>query len=159
MSSFSRTKGSDLKRHNVQELVDMTLDLVKYDKRMKNITVHIEVPKGLPKVVVDETQLIQVMVNIVLNAADAMASTGTLDISAGMIDKEVEICIADTGPGIPGEHLEKIFDPFFTTKEKGTGLGLAVSYNIIKSYHGDIVVENRPGGGTIFKVRLPYHES
>jgi signal transduction histidine kinase len=56
------------------------------------------------------------------------------------------------------EHLEKIFDPFFTTKEKGTGLGLAVSYDIIKGYQGDIVVENRPEGGTIFKVRLPYHE-
>lgn len=159
MSSFSRTKGSDLKHHNVQELVDMTLDLVKYDKRMKNIRVNVKIPEGLPKVVVDETQLIQVLVNIVLNAADAMSSGGTLDISAEEIDNEVEICTADSGPGIPVEHLEKIFDPFFTTKEKGTGLGLAVSYNIVKSYHGDIVVENRPGGGTIFRVRLPYHES
>ena len=159
MSSFSRTKGSDLKHHNVRELVDMTLDLVKYDKRMKNIMVNVKIPEGLPKVVVDETQLIQVLVNIVLNAADAMASGGTLDISAEEVDNEVEICTADSGPGIPAEHLEKIFDPFFTTKEKGTGLGLAVSYNIVKSYHGDIVVENRPGGGTIFRVRLPYHES
>jgi PAS domain S-box-containing protein len=159
MSSFSRTKGSDLKHHDVRELVDMTLDLVKYDKRMKNIAVNVKIPEGLPKVVVDETQLIQVLVNIVLNAADAMASGGTLDISAGKVNEEVEICTEDTGSGIPVEHLEKIFDPFFTTKEKGTGLGLAVSYNIVKSYHGDIVVENRPGGGTIFRVRLPYHES
>ena len=158
MSSFSRTKGSDLKRHNVRELVEMTLDLVKYDKRMKNIKVNVIIPEELPRVVVDETQLIQVLVNIVLNAADAMASGGSLDISAKKVEKEVEICTADTGPGIPLEHIEKIFDPFFTTKEKGTGLGLAVSYNIIKGYHGDIVVENRPGGGTIFKVRLPYHE-
>jgi PAS domain S-box-containing protein len=158
MSSFSRTKGSDLKRHNVRELVEMTLDLVKYDKRMKNIKVNVIIPEELPRVVVDETQLIQVLVNIVLNAADAMASGGSLDISAKKVEKEVEICTADTGPGIPPEHIEKIFDPFFTTKEKGTGLGLAVSYNIIKGYHGDIVVENRPGGGTIFKVRLPYHE-
>lgn len=159
MSSFSRTKGSDLKHHNVRELVDMTFDLVKYDKRMKNITVNVKIPEGLPKVVVDETQLIQVLVNIVLNAADAMASGGTLDISAAEGDKEVEIRAADSGPGIPVEHLEKIFDPFFTTKEKGTGLGLAVSYDIIKGYQGDIVVENRPEGGTIFRVRLPYHES
>ncbi len=158
MSSFSRTKGSDLRQHNVHELVDMTLDLVKYDKRMKNIKVNVVIPEDLPKVVVDETQLMQVLVNIVLNAADAMAGGGSLDISAKKVEKEVEICMADTGPGIPVEHLEKIFDPFFTTKERGTGLGLAVSYNIIKGYHGDIVVENRPGGGTIFKVRLPYHE-
>ena len=158
MSSFSRTKGSDLKCHDVRELVTMTLDLVKYDKRMKNIRVNIDIGAGLPKVMADETQLIQVLVNIILNAADAMASEGTLDISAGEVDREVEICIADTGPGIPAGHMEKIFDPFFTTKEKGTGLGLAVSYNIIKSYQGDILVENRPEGGSIFKVRLPYHE-
>jgi PAS domain S-box-containing protein len=159
MSSFSRTKGSDVRHHNVRELVDMTLDLVKYDKRMKNIAVNVRIPEGLPKIVVDETQLIQVLVNIVLNAADAMPSGGTLDISAEKVNEEVEIRTEDTGSGIPVEHLEKIFDPFFTTKEKGTGLGLAVSYNIVKSYHGDIVVENRPGGGTIFRVRLPYHES
>ncbi len=97
--------------------------------------------------------------NIILNAADAMSSSGTLDIKAERLERDVEISFSDTGPGIPVEHMEKIFDPFFTTKEKGTGLGLAVSYNIIKSYRGDIVVENKPGGGTIFKVRLPYYES
>jgi signal transduction histidine kinase len=159
MSSFSRTRASDLKHHDVHELVAMTLDLVKYDKRMKDIKTEIKIPAGLPQVVVDETQLIQVLMNIILNAADAMSSGGALDITACGLDKEVEISIADSGTGIPIDHLEKIFDPFFTTKEKGTGLGLAVSYNIIRSYQGDILVENRPEGGTIFKVRLPYYES
>jgi PAS domain S-box-containing protein len=159
MSSFSKTSTSDLKHHDVHELVNLTLDLVKYDKRMKNITVNLQIPKALPKVIVDETQSIQVFMNIILNAADAMSNEGTLDITAKQQDREVEISFSDSGPGIPADHLEKIFDPFFTTKEKGTGLGLAVSYNIIKSYRGDIVVENKPGGGTIFKVRLAYYES
>ncbi len=159
MSSFSKTKASDLRHHDARELVAMTLDLVKYDKRMKGIDINIDIPDRLPQVVVDETQLIQVLMNIILNAADAMSSGGRLDIAAQELAKEVEISIADSGPGIPGAHMEKIFDPFFTTKEKGTGLGLAVSYNIVKSYQGDILVENRPGGGSVFRVRLPYYES
>lgn len=159
MSSFSRTATSDLRKHDVRELVDMTLELVRYDKRMKNIKINIDTPDDLPKVMVDETQLIQVFMNIILNAADAMSSGGDLDIIARKLEKEVEVLFSDSGPGIPNEYIEKIFDPFFTTKEKGTGLGLAVSYDILKSFKGDILVENKTKGGTIFKVRLPYHES
>jgi signal transduction histidine kinase len=159
MSSFSKTATSDLKPHDVRELVRLTLDLVKYDKRLKNIQINLDIPDALPGVIVNETQSIQVFMNIILNAADAMPNGGALDIKAESLERDVEVSFSDTGPGIPVEHMEKIFDPFFTTKEKGTGLGLAVSYNIIKSYRGDIVVENRPEGGTIFKVRLPYYES
>ena len=159
MSSFSKTRTSELRHHNIRELVDLTLDLVKYDKRMKNMRTAIDIPADLPQVVVDETQFIQVLMNIVLNAADVMPQGGALEISARRLAKEVEISIADSGPGISPEHMEKIFDPFFTTKEKGTGLGLAVSYSIIKGYQGDILVENKPGGGTVFRVRLPFHES
>ena len=159
MSSFSKTATSDLKSHDVRELVMLTLDLVKYDKRLKDIEIRMDIPDELPGVVVNETQSIQVFMNIILNAADAMPSGGVLYIKAVKLERDVEISFSDTGPGIPPEHLEKIFDPFFTTKEKGTGLGLAVSYNIIKSCQGDIVVQNKPEGGTIFQVRLPYYES
>ncbi|MBA4372854.1 MAG: hypothetical protein C0402_08305 [Thermodesulfovibrio sp.] len=159
MSSFSKTRTPDLRRIDIQDVVRQTLDLVKYDKRMKHIKIGIDIPGGLPGVSVDETQLIQVLMNIILNAADAMPGGGALDIAAQGMDRELEVSVADTGTGISPEYIEKIFDPFFTTKEMGTGLGLAVSYNIIKSYQGDILVENRPGGGTIFRVRLPYYES
>lgn len=159
MSGFSRTKGSELKPHTLSELVDLTLDLIRYDKRMKHIAVTKDVPADLPGIMVDETQLIQVFMNIILNAADAMGNGGSLAISAGRDEKELEVSFADTGSGISEENREKIFDPFFTTKETGTGLGLSVSYSIIKSYKGDILVEPRPGGGTIFRVRLPYYES
>ncbi|MBP1746809.1 MAG: hypothetical protein H6Q54_1424 [Deltaproteobacteria bacterium] len=159
MSSFSRTAISELKPLDVRDLVVLTLDLVKYDKRMKNITIDLDIPEELPRVIVNETQSLQVFMNIILNAADAMSGNGALEIKAERLERYVEVSFSDTGPGIPVEHMEKIFDPFFTTKEKGTGLGLAVSYNIIKSYQGDIEVGNKPGGGTIFKVRLPYYES
>ena len=138
MSSFSRTAISDLKPLDVRELVWLTLDLVKYDKRLKHITIDLDIPEELPRVIVNETQSIQVFMNIILNAADAMSGSGALEIKAQRLERYVEISFSDTGPGIPVEHMEKIFDPFFTTKEKGTGLGLAVSYNIIKSYQGDI---------------------
>jgi PAS domain S-box-containing protein len=159
MSSFSKMRTSDLRHHDARELVDMTLDLVKYDKRMKGITISVDIAETMPPVRVDETQMIQVLMNIILNAADAMTNGGILEIRAKELEDEVEISVADSGSGIPSEDMEKIFDPFFTTKEKGTGLGLAVSYNIIKSYQGDILVENRPEGGTMFRVRLPYYES
>ncbi len=157
MSSFSKTAATDLRPYDIHELVDSTLELVRYDKRMKNINTNIEMPDNLPKVMVDETQLIQVFLNIILNAADAMSNQGLLEITSRKLDGEVEISFADSGPGIPDEYIEKIFDPFFTTKEKGTGLGLGVSYSIIKSYKGDISAENKVGGGAIFRVRLPYH--
>ena len=159
MSGFSKTALADMKSHNLHELVALTLDLVKYDKRMKNIKVNVSVPDSLPMVSGDETQLIQVFMNIILNAADAMQDRGSLDISAAQTNGMVDIYFSDSGPGIPEENLKRIFDPFFTTKEKGTGLGLAVSYSIIKSFEGDIAAENRPEGGTIFKVRLPYNET
>jgi len=159
MSGFSKTAIADMKSHNLHELVSLTLDLVKYDKRMKDIKVNVSVPDSLPLVSGDETQLIQVFMNIILNAADAMPGSGMLDIFAAQTNGLVDIFFSDSGPGIPQENLKRIFDPFFTTKEKGTGLGLAVSYSIIKSFQGDITAENRPEGGTIFKVRLPYNET
>lgn len=158
MSSFAKTTMKDLKYHHVRDLIGMTLDLVKYDKRMKNIKITQDIPEDLPSVRVNETQSIQVFVNIILNAADAMLNQGVLEIRAQRLEHDVEISFSDTGPGISEENMEKIFDPFFTTKEKGTGLGLAVSYNIIKGYQGDIIAENGPQGGTIFRVRVPHHE-
>ncbi len=158
MSSFSKTTMGDLKYHHARDLIAMTLDLVKYDKRMKDIKITLDIPDDLPKVRVNETQSIQVFMNIILNAADAMLNEGALEITAQKLEHEVEISFSDTGPGISPEHMEAIFDPFFTTKEKGTGLGLAVSYNIIKGYQGDIIAENKSDGGTIFRVRVPHHE-
>ncbi|HYA86240.1 MAG TPA: PAS domain S-box protein [Nitrospirota bacterium] len=116
----------------------------------------------------DEGQISQVIQNIVLNADQAMAEAGTIVITARNVQtpdmnlpptlaygKYVEINITDTGIGIPEKHLSKIFDPYFTTKEKGSGLGLATSYSIIKNHNGEIHVKSELGKGTTFLIYLP----
>lgn len=155
MSSFSKTTAPDIKLHKINGLLNSTLELVRYDKRLKDIDINIEIPSDLPEVMVDGNQTIQIFMNIIFNAGDAMPSGGALSIKASVIDKDIEVSFRDTGPGIPEEHMAKIFDPFFSTKEKGTGLGLAVSYSMVKGFGGDITAQNAPEGGAIFKVRLP----
>jgi len=107
---------------------------------------------------VDADQIQQVFMNILLNAADAMAKNGgTLTIKTDLKDGIAEVSFIDTGFGIAREHLSKLFDPFFTTKEtgKGTGLGLAISYGIIQGHNGDIDVESEQGKGSTFRIKLP----
>jgi PAS domain S-box-containing protein len=158
MSSFSKTTASNIKKYNIYQIIDATLELVRYDKRMKNVSIHVNAPKDLPAIKVDDTQLIQVFMNIIFNAADAISDKGTLDITAKRTADDVEVAFSDSGHGVPTEYAEKIFDPFFTTKDKGTGLGLGVSYSIMKSFNGDISFENKAEGGSIFRVRLPSYE-
>ena len=102
-------------------------------------------------------KLQQVFLNLFLNARDAMASGGTLEVRAWGEDGALRVDVADTGPGIPPENLERIFDPFFTTKggRKGTGLGLSVTYGIVKEHGGAIEVESRPEAGTRFRLKFP----
>jgi two-component system NtrC family sensor kinase len=113
----------------------------------------------LPVVEADQSQLQQVFMNIILNAADAMNGTGRLVLATRESDTAgfVDIAISDTGSGIPPENLDRIFDPFFTTKGvgHGTGLGLSVSYGIVQNHGGDITASSTPGKGTTFTVSLP----
>ena len=163
MSAFSRSKDDDVRMHNVGELVSSTVDLVKYDRRTMNINISLNIPEDIPYVNVNGGQIIQIITNLVLNAADAMGEGGELLISAEhfLIDNssdEVHILFADSGPGIDAVNLKRVFDPFFTTKATGTGLGLAVSHSIAKSFGGNITVSSEVGKGTTFIVRLPAHE-
>ncbi len=158
MSSFSKTKAEDIKDHNIKELIQSTIDLVKFDKRTKNINITIEIPEKLPYIYADGNQLIQVFMNLILNAADAMENGGSLMIRAWAENNQVCIAFKDTGHGIPEEIRDRIFEPFFTTKDRGTGLGLAVSYSIVQSFGGKIELESKPQEGTTFIIRLPAHE-
>jgi signal transduction histidine kinase len=105
----------------------------------------------------NEHQLQQVFTNLMVNAQQAMPEGGKLTISTAQNNGFVEIDFADTGSGIPEEHLDKVFDPFFTTKApgEGTGLGLSVTYGIIRDMGGKITVESKLDKGTVFKVKLP----
>jgi two-component system cell cycle sensor histidine kinase/response regulator CckA len=124
--------------------------------------------KDLWKIVADEGQISQVIQNIVLNADQAMLEAGRVEVRLRNVQapapglpndlakgEYVDISIKDTGIGIPGKYLQKIFEPYFTTKDKGSGLGLATSYSIIKNHNGEIKVESEPGKGTTFRIYLP----
>ncbi|NOZ84134.1 MAG: hypothetical protein GXP60_04915 [Epsilonproteobacteria bacterium] len=159
MSGFSKNKTEKMKSLGVKKLIQSTIDITRYDRRTKKIDIQLNMPDNLPEIYIDEDQLTQVFMNLILNAADAMPEGGSLIITGQSNDKEVSISFKDTGPGIAKNHLEKIFEPFFTTKDKGTGLGLAVSYTIVKNYGGRIDVESLSDKGANFIVRLPVYES
>jgi signal transduction histidine kinase len=103
----------------------------------------------------DQGQMEQVFINLFTNAAEAMAGRGELRVTISSTEALATIQVADSGPGIPRESLDKIFEPFFTTKDKGTGLGLAIVYNLIKKNHGEIVVASEDSKGTVFTITLP----
>ena len=131
---------------------------VSSDKTKVGTVVDKQFKTGTPMLFVDGDQIQQVFMNILLNAADAMAGEGgNLTIKTDLRDGLAEVSFTDTGCGISKEHLSKLFDPFFTTKEtgKGTGLGLAISYGIVQSHGGEIEVESEVGKGSTFRIKLP----
>jgi two-component system NtrC family sensor kinase len=159
---FAKPKEPTLVKTDVNAVIDKTLKLVQNMLDVSNIDTRLDLAPGLPSVFMDESQIQQVFVNIIVNAIQAMSTGGRLTISTGM-GKEpetVEVSFADTGKGISQKFLPHIFDPFFSTKEEGgTGLGLWVSYGIIKNHGGNILVESRPGTGTCFTVQLPVYKN
>jgi two-component system NtrC family sensor kinase len=155
---FARQRKPDKKEWDIHILIDNTLTLVEKQAPFQNIKIDKQFKSGIPLLFVDGDQIQQVFMNILLNAADAMAGNGgTLTIKTDLKDKMAEISFTDTGCGMAKEHLSKLFAPFFTTKEtgKGTGLGLAISYGIIQSHNGDIEVESQVGKGSTFRIKLP----
>jgi two-component system NtrC family sensor kinase len=155
---FSRPKEPHLALVEPNQVIQKTLELVHNMLDVSNIRTKLELDENLPDVYIDEHQIQQVLVNISTNAIQAMGSGGRLAIKSRYLEQEdeVEFEIRDTGKGIPAEYLEHIFDPFFTTKEEGgTGLGLWVSYGIIKQHQGNIRVESSADSGTVFFITLP----
>jgi len=142
---------------HINELIDTSCDLVKHQISLQNVRLVKGYDLALPAIMADPNQLQQVFINIMLNAYQAMPDGGTLHITTKMVGSELQVIFADTGTGIPPENVQNIFDPFFTTKEvgEGTGLGLSVSYGIIKAHGGDIEVESQVGKGTTFVIKLP----
>lgn len=155
--NFSRTGPGELADVDLNRVVEETLSLVAHPLKTSQIQVVKQLTAGIPAVRGSANKLQQVFLNLFLNARDAMPSGGMLEIRTGAHNGSVEIEIVDTGNGIPLEHIHKIFDPFFTTKTvgRGTGLGLSVSYGIIKEHAGKIDVRSTPGRGTAFHVEFP----
>ncbi|MGO9015390.1 MAG: ATP-binding protein [Dissulfurispiraceae bacterium] len=155
LSGFTKIPSGESLLCMVNEIIDTALNLIRYDKKAKGISILKEFSSDLPEIVTDANQLSQVFVNLTLNAIDAMPDGGTLTVRSFTRDGSVAIQFQDTGIGIPKKDINKIFDPFYTTKEKGTGLGLAVSYDIIKKMNGTLTVSSVAGKSTTFTILLP----
>jgi two-component system, NtrC family, sensor kinase len=155
--NFSRTGAAELADIDVNRVVEETLSLVAHPLKTSHIRIVKQLGDGLPTVRGSANKLQQVFLNLFLNARDAMPTGGMLEIRTSAHNGSVEIEVADTGAGIPREHINRIFDPFFTTKTggRGTGLGLSVSYGIIKEHAGKIDVRSTLGKGTSFHVEFP----
>ncbi len=151
---FARQRQPSLKDIDLSAVAEEALALIAHRLMMQQVTLVTNLPP-MPFVRADFGQLRQSLVNIAMNACEAMSQGGTLTVTARVADGMVEVVMADTGPGILPEHLSHIFDPFFTTKEKGTGLGLSVVYGIIERHGGHLDVTSQVGQGTQVTVRLP----
>ena len=156
---FSRSSAAEKKPVRVEAVIEKTLSLVKKQIKDEEVALSYEYDFSAPAVMADENRLEQVFLNVTLNALESMKEGGSLSIRTGHSGGFVSIEFADTGCGIPAANLNAVFDPFFTTKEagQGTGLGLAVSYGIVKEFDGQIAVESEPGKGTKVTITFPQY--
>ncbi len=154
---FSRVSDSEYADLDLNRVIRETLSLVEPMLKASKISLNAQLDSDLPAVYGNYGKLQQVFMNLILNARDAMPYGGDLTLATESENSTVHVEVSDNGVGIPADHLNKIFDPFFTTKSKsrGTGLGLSVSYGIIREHGGKIRVESTVGRGTSFRLQFP----
>jgi len=154
--AFARPVKEEGERADVNAIINEAANLLRPQSAFRNIKVVTDLPDKSIFAEIKPSQLQQVIVNLMLNAADAMQEKGSLDIRVGKHEGRVTITIKDDGPGISQDNLSRIWEPFFTTKDvgKGTGLGLPMSLRVINAYGGDIRVKTEPGQGTEFTIFL-----
>jgi two-component system nitrogen regulation sensor histidine kinase GlnL len=167
---FTRLKPREMKGYNIHSILDRVLLLNEENARQSNVVLSRQYDPSLPDIIGNQDQLVQVFLNIIKNAVEAMPSGGRLTVITRMSDQFTSVQadgkkhrlmvvkVIDTGPGIKQDHLKDIFTPFFTTKDRGVGLGLALSYQIVQEHLGTIRVESQGNEGTTFSVYLPLSE-
>ncbi len=160
LTYFSRPPAPGKSKINLVEVVERTLNLHAYSLRKNNVTVDFLKEAGVPYALGDPHQLMQIFLNLILNAEHAIREVrdkGTLRIRLGKGAGTVWVSFHDDGPGIPKENLASIFDPFYTTKRpgRGTGLGLSICKSVMKEHNGSVEATNSPEGGAVFTVTLP----
>jgi two-component system NtrC family sensor kinase len=156
--NFARQQEMLAQEVDVHEMLQQAINSVSHQPSFNQVQIIRQFAPGLPAIHADPAQFIQVSINLLNNAAEAMSQRGTITIHTRLATPHtVEIAISDTGCGIPEENLKKLFTPFFTTKPagKGTGLGLSIVYGIIKMHRGQIAVTSEVGRGTTFTISLP----
>jgi signal transduction histidine kinase len=159
--NYARPGPLQLTKIHVGRLVDDTLSFLRHQPMFRAIKLETRMAHDLPAITADGNQLSQILMNLLLNAAEATSEGGSITIDAHKLKftESVEIAVADTGCGIPADILPHVLEPFFTTKRgKGTGLGLSISHAYVRSHGGDIRVESIPGRGTTVHIVLPIRQ-
>jgi two-component system NtrC family sensor kinase len=155
---FARHGDIDLKDNDIHEILDRTLDVLRHRAEMNGIKIETHYDRNVPHLFCDFKRLQQAFMNMFWNGMEAMASGGVLRVSTQFNEQQelIELVISDTGSGIPEADIENIFEPFYTTKSdgKGVGLGLSVSYGIIRRHHGQVRVQSECGKGTTFMIQF-----
>jgi signal transduction histidine kinase len=158
LTNFSRPASSARTRVALADILDEALNIAKYYKRIKGRSIALALPADLPPLLGVRDQLVQVFLNLVLNAIDATQKGGRIELHAERRQGELWVTVRDDGSGIETEQARKLFQPYFTTKPHGTGLGLFVSRKLVQDHGGTLDFESQPGQGTQFLVRLPLPE-
>ncbi len=157
--SFSRKSETEKEMLDIHRVIDDVITFVQHHANIEHITLEKEYNPDVKPLLIDEKKIKQVLINLVVNAIHAVEKNGHIWISTDLneLTGDLMVKVRDDGHGIEKKHLKKIFDPFFTTKPtgEGTGLGLSVSYGIIKNHGGNIFVDSKAGNGTTFTVTLP----
>jgi two-component system NtrC family sensor kinase len=154
---FARQEAPAKAEADLNKIVNSVANLVRKQLSFKNITIEENLADNLPTVRLDKDQFQQVVVNILINAMEAIGRDGNIRVETSYDEprRTIQLKITDTGHGIPEDVRLKLFDPFFTTKDTGTGLGLSISHGLIKRHGGDITFESEVGRGTTFTIALP----
>jgi len=152
---FSRPSKGDVKEIDINRSIETIVVMLENQFKLENIEIKRDYHKDLPLLVLDEQQMQEVFMNLINNAKEAISGSGTIAITTSLQGDFVRIDFKDNGSGISEEVRQKLFEPFFTTKEKGTGLGLAVCFGIVKAHHGELRLESELNKGTTAIVLLP----
>jgi len=158
---YARPGPLRLSRISFERVVDDTFSFLQHQPMFQAIELRKEIDPDLPAITADANQISQVLMNLLLNAAQAMPQSGTITVRAGKVKCEdrIEIRVTDTGCGIAADILPHVFEPFFTTKRgQGTGLGLSISQAYVRNHHGEMDVESAPGRGTTVRFNFPVRQ-
>jgi signal transduction histidine kinase len=147
--------GVDLEPVSIPKILTHVCELLRPEAAARGIDISMHADDALPPVMADPVRLTQALLNLVINAIQAVERKGRVEVSASLADGWVSVAVSDDGPGISPERLLSIFDPYFTTKEEGSGLGLWIAQQIVTAHGGSLQAENRPSGGAVLTMRLP----
>jgi two-component system sensor histidine kinase HydH len=147
--------GVDLEPVEIRKILTHVCELLRPEAKAREIIISTQADEALPPVMADPVRLTQALLNLVINAIQAVERNGRVEVSASVANERVNVSVTDNGPGIPPEKLASIFDPYFTTKSEGSGLGLWIAQQIVTAHGGSLEARNGPSGGAVLTMRLP----